>query len=420
MIKKNTMFCYGFLAMPLAFIAISLFVFIPKIYHEQYGISLATIISIFVITKLLNFAALPYIGIYLDKLNLRRIYRKKIIYVCLPLLALSFNFLIFPPFSSEFSLIFFYLITCILYSFIAINYYAMSIELTREYRGQNFLSGYREMFTLVGFLMATLLSTMLTKKYSFTEAYNNIIFVIIFMMFAAGTLLHFVKVKHSFVFHPELSLKKVLGIFRSFEARRFLTTVLINGVAVALPITTSFFFIKYVLKAEDLTGYYLLAYYSCGILSIPFWVKFANKNGKKYSWIISMIVSSIFFFAAFFLGEGDRIEFYVICITTGVCLGADVLLSPSIFSDNVENKQKAGCYYSLWILVQKLSMSICVILSLVALGIFDLEAKPLISAKDAESAILVISFLHSIVPAILKMTAAFLLIKNKVDIKFSK
>ena len=136
--------------MPLAFIAISLFVFVPKIYHEQYGISLATIITIFIVTKLINFAALPYIGIYLDKLNLRRIYRKKIIYMCLPLLALSFNFLIFPPFSSEISLIFFYLVTCILYSFVAINYYAMSIELTREYRGQNFISGYREMFTLLG------------------------------------------------------------------------------------------------------------------------------------------------------------------------------------------------------------------------------------------------------------------------------
>jgi glycoside/pentoside/hexuronide:cation symporter, GPH family len=420
MIRKHTMFYYGFLAMPMAFIALYLFIFIPVIYHQQYGIPITKIITVFIITKLINFAAMPYIGIYLDKLNLKRIYRKKIIYVCLPLIALSFNFLIFPPFESEISMVLFYLITCLLYSFIMINYYAMSVEIAPDYKAQNYLAGYREAFTIAGFMLAAFLSTILTKKYQFEEAYNNIIFILTFMLFSAGVLLHFIKSKLSFLFHPELTLKKLLEIARRPKIKIALLSMFINNTAIALSLTTNLIFIKYVLKAEDLTGSYLMVYYLCGIISIPFWVKFSNKHGKKYSFISSMLAGALFLFSAFLLGEGDRMEYYIICIATGLCLGADLVLPPSMFSDNVEKREKAGVHYSLWILLSKVAMTIGVLVSLNIVYVFGLEASALISQSEFNHATNTISTVHTLIPAILKIIAVFILLRAGIDVKFNR
>ncbi len=419
-IRRKKLFCYGFLAWPMAFIGLSLFVFIPKIYHEQYGVSLFVIGSIFLLTKVINLATLPFIGLWLDRLSLRKVYRKKIIYICLPFMALFFHFLIFPPFESSLSVVFFYLVTCALYSIIAINYYAMSVEITRDYRAQNRLSGAREMFTLLGFLTATLFATTLTDKFSFRDAYNEIIFMFIAVLFTAGILLHFVKCKASFIFHPEISMKRLWRIASSAKQSKFLAILLLNGISQGLIATTALFYIKYVIGAEHEAGSFLMAYYLSAIISIPFWIKFSMRNGKKNCWLLSMAFASFLFLSCFFLGTGDTFEFMVICVATGVCLGADIMLSPSIYSDNVEKQEKASSYYSLWILMSKLSMTICVIFSLAILGFYGLEAGSLISVETHDQGTRTLSVMFCLLPALFKLLSMVLLFSAKVDIKFSK
>lgn len=419
LIRRKKLFCYGFLAWPMAFIGISLFVFIPNIYHEQYGISLAVISAIFLLSKVINLSMLPFLGIWLDRLSLNRIYRKKIIYMCLPFMALCFHFLIFPPFESSLSVLFFYITTCALYSIIAINYYAMSVEITRDYRAQNRLSGAREMFTLLGFLTATMFATILTDRYSFRDAYNEIIFFFIAVTFTGGILLHFVKAKASFIFHPEISIKKLWQIASTPKQTKLLSIVLLNGIAQGLIATTALLYIKYIIEAQHLAGQFMLAYYLSAIIAVPFWVKLSNRNGKKNMWMISMILSAFFFSSCYFLSAGDTLEFMIICIATGVCLGADLALSPSIFSDNVEKQEKASSYYSLWLLMSKLSMTICVLVSFAVLGFYGLEAGSLSSEATYSSGIKMLTIIFCLLPAFFKLISIALLATAKVDRKFS-
>ena len=417
-LRKKKLFCYGFLAWPMAFIGICLFVYIPKIYHEQYGLTLYTIGVIFLLTKIANLSMLPFFGIWLDRLSLAKVYRKKIIYLCLPFMALFFHFLIFPPVDSMISTIFFYIVTCALYSAVAINYYAISVEMTRDYRAQNQVAGVREMFTLLGFLTATIFPTILTDKYSFREAYNDFIFVFMIMLFTAGVLLHFVKSKPTFTFHSELNLGKVFAIARSSKHSKFLMVIFLNAISQGLITTGVLVYIKYVIDAGPMAGYLLMIYYLSAIVAVPFWVRFSSRNGKKNAWIIAMTLSSFFFALSFFLGTGDVLEYAVICIATGVCSGADAFLSPSLYSDNVERQEKASIYYSLWLLVNKFAMTICMIASLSILGFSGLEANTLINSDSYDQGMNLLSVMFCLIPAIFKLLALSILFITRVDIKF--
>ncbi len=404
----------------MAFVSLSLFVYIPKIYHEQYGLSLVSIVSVFLITAVISLALTPLLGALADRLNLKRIYRKKVIYVCLPFMALSFYFLAFPPFHSLIAIIFFYTVTFLLHNIIFINHYAMSVEITRDYRDQNRVAGAREMFILLGFLTATVFPTILADKYTFKEAYNELIFVFIALLFTAGTLLHFVKAKPSFMFHPELTLKKLCDIALSHRQGRYLIVLMLNGISQGLIITTVLFYVKYVINAEHLAGYMLLVYYISAIVSVPFWAKYSSKTGKKNTWVVSMIFASLFFAASLLLGEGDIFEFMVICVATGICFGADILLAPSLFSDNVEKPEKAGSYYSLWFLASKFSLSVCVLVSFIMLGFYGFEARSMISAEEYSNSAEALSVIYCMVPCLFKLSAALVLLRAKIDIKYSR
>ena len=417
--KNKTIFYYSFLALPLAFIGLPIYVYLQKIYNEEYGLPLALIGAIILITRLLDFVLDPYIGIMLDRLNLKKIYRKKIIYLVLPLLAISFNFLIFPPFAPAYSLFIFSLTTYLLYTIVIINYYAISVELTNNCKLQNKISGAREAMGVVGMLFATVFPTVLMERYNFATAYNLIFFLLIAMLFAAGILMHFVKSKRSFTFHSEITHKTLWKICRSKTHGRFLIELLLNAISTALPAPIALFYIEYVIGAKEMSGYFLLTYFLCGIISIPFWIKYSNANGKKNAWLVSMALSILFFISAFFLGKGDITEFLVVCAITGFCLGADLCLPPSIFADNVEHAEKSGSYFALWNLVNKAALALGAFMALGILGFYGFDTKHATS-ENMSGGIAALSFVYCLLPCIFRATAAAILISTNVDKRANK
>lgn len=418
MLKRKTLFYYGFLGLPLAFIGLPIYVYLQKVYHEQYGLSLTYIGLILFFTKTIDMVIDPFLGIELDKLNLRKIYRKKIIYICLPLLALSFNFLFFPPFSTAISLLIFSLTTYIIYSIILINFYAISVEMTSDYREQNRISGTREIFGLIGLLFATVFPVILMQKYGFVTAYNSIVLILVFMLFSAGIFLHFVKAKPHFMFHSEMTIKLIFNILTSNTHGKFLLVLLLNSISTTIPAMISLFYIEYVIKAEEYTGYFFLTYFLCGIISIPFWTKYSSNFGKKNAWIVSMIFSSMFFSSSFFLGEGDVKEYFIVCLLTGVCLGADLCLPPSLYSDSISKLEKSASYYSLWSLTNKAALAIASLIALVVLGYYGFNAKALLPIEREESGIFALSVIYCLIPSIFRIAAMILLLNTKIDAKF--
>jgi glycoside/pentoside/hexuronide:cation symporter, GPH family len=57
----------GFLRMPLALLELPLFVLLPKLYNELFGLSLATVGLVLLITRFFDAILDPFLGVWIDR-----------------------------------------------------------------------------------------------------------------------------------------------------------------------------------------------------------------------------------------------------------------------------------------------------------------------------------------------------------------
>ena len=115
-------------------------------------------------------------------------------------------------------------------------------------------------------------------------------------------------------------------------ALRLLTLALINSLPVAITSTLFLFFVEDRLQLVGKAGPLLILFFLSAGLSVPFWAKLSNMLGGKRTLLIAMPLSILGFIGAAFLAQGNMIGFAAICIASGVALGADMVVLPTMFS----------------------------------------------------------------------------------------
>tara|TARA_B100000242_G_scaffold249787_1_gene191137 strand:- start:576 stop:980 length:405 start_codon:yes stop_codon:yes gene_type:complete len=115
----------------------------------------------------------------------------------------------------------------------------------------------------------------------------------------------------------------------------------------------------------------------------------------------------------FFLGEGDINFFIIISILTGICLGADLSIPPSIQSDLVDNHKTtfgvdiSGLFFSSLTLVNKLAFGIASIVSFSLLDAYEFQA-----GNNVDNEVkFILYFLYAGLPILLKLFACYLVWK---------
>ena len=98
---------------------------------------------------------------------------------------------------------------------------------------------------------------------------------------------------------------------------------------------------------------------------MPLWVWLARRIGKERAWLVSMGLSVAAFCWAFLLGQGDAAAFAAVCAMSGLALGADLALPPSILADVIDRGRRGagalageGSYFGLWNLVTKANLAL--------------------------------------------------------------
>lgn len=120
---------YSIMAFPLAFLGIPLYIYIPKFYHDYYGVSLEFIGIILFLSRLFDAFIDPLLGVISDKWRLTQ--HKYFIFFSLGLIFF-FNALFYleQGLSENFSSMWFCICTISIYlcfSLIFINYYNLEI-----------------------------------------------------------------------------------------------------------------------------------------------------------------------------------------------------------------------------------------------------------------------------------------------------
>lgn len=414
--KSNEILTYGILGIPIAFLGFPLYIYLPNFYVEYINLSVGTVGVILLIARLLDMILDPFIGNFTDKHN-----KFNIILISSFFVLFGLYFLIKPIYLNSLWLFFFSFITYVSYSFIMIPYLTLNSQISDDSINNTKLAFSREIFIVLGILISLLFPYIFlvsndSKKSLELLLYTCMVIFPIFSLIFYFKLKHFGNVKNntSKTSNNEF-LKSINLFFESFpQHKKLFFAFLINNLANALPATLFLFFVKFVLELEEKTGLFLIIYFLSAILTFPLWIKLSIKISKKTTWILSMITACVAFAFVPFLQQNDFLYFCIICIVTGMSLGADMALPSSIQADVAQQSKKinndiSGILFGFWAMITKFSLALAVAVSFITLEFTSFD-----TLNINESSIIAIIILYSIVPIFFKLISIIFLSKYKL------
>ena len=345
-------------------------IMLPAFFSEVHNYDLAKIGIFIFFAKLTDIFSDPIMGWINDK----RIVSRKILIVfgsIISGIALSKLFLLESvPYES-----YLFIWITVLYlgwTIFQIPYLSLGYDLERNYFSRTKLSANREFFILLGLFFS--LGMPMVFKFSNEELLRYLVYVAFLTGLIGVTLLT--------IFIPEKKLKNkeigLISILKNMKNNspliKVMTVWLINSIANVLPMILFAFFITYVLGGDDFSRQKVLFFYFLfALLGIPFWTLLSKKIQKTKTWSLSLFTSAFFFIFALFLDEGDMVAFILISCLTGFCLGADLIIPPSIQADLTDlHKEKfkediSGVLFSMITFINKFSFAIASIFVFVCL-----------------------------------------------------
>jgi len=103
------------------------------------------------------------------------------------------------------------------------------------------------------------------------------------------------------------------------------------------------------------------------------------------------------------LGPGDSAAFAAVCVVSGLALGADLALPPSLLADVVGRPgapRAAGAYFGVWTLATKFNLALAAGVALPLLGALGYAP----GVRD-DGALAALALVYAIVPCVLKAGA---------------
>ncbi|MEE2695274.1 MAG: MFS transporter [Pseudomonadota bacterium] len=383
-------------------------IFLPALYTEILGYDVGQVGFFLFIAKILDIISDPIVG----WLNDKRILSRKFLIVIgsiISAIALCKLFLITQVPYKEYLLVW----IAILYlgwTIFQIPYLSIGYDLEDSYFYRTKLSAMRETFILMG-LFSSLCIPMLFKIDNVGLAEHLVKLALVSGLIGVFFLCFFINEKRGK--KKRNSIKNTLDNIASHSRlRKLLLIWFFNTFANVFPMILFAFYITYVLEGNDYDRQRTLFFYFLfAIIGVPFWTQLSKKTNKAKAWSISLITSSTFFIFVIFLNPGDIFLFIIISCLTGFCLGADLVLPPSIqadITDMHEQKYKqniSGVLFSLITAINKLSFALGSLFVFGILGFLDFSTD---LPASQNSKIFIISS-YAIAPVILKIISYFML-----------
>lgn len=393
---------YGLLGLPLAFAALPIYVHVPHLYAAELGLSLSLVGAILLATRVADALADPLIGWFSD----HRASRRGLITLALVPLALGLSGLLMPPDGAgPLWLAGGLVLVSAGYSLATINHAAWGAELGDDDDARTRLVASREGFGLFGVMLASALPGLLAGDLPAGLERLAVVFVALLGLVALVSLPALPQ-GHRL---PPVAERPWAGLRQALAERPFamlLGVFAVNGIAAAIPASTVLFFVADVVQREDLSGLFLALYFVAGAVGLPLWVRLACRIGKPLAWLVGMGLAVIVFAWAGRLEAGDAWAFGLICVLSGLALGADLALPAAILADQLARQRspRAGACFGCWAFVAKASLALAAGLALPVL-----EALGYSPGLRAPSAVAALAFVYGGLPLLLKLLAAGLL-----------
>jgi Na+/melibiose symporter-like transporter len=408
--RLTALVAYGLPALPLALLTLPLYVIVPNAY-ALLGLPIATVGTILLAVRLFDAFTDPLVGWFSDRSGHRFGRRRTWFAAGVPLTALS-AFMVFSPpeVVTASHLLVWSMALSLGWTIALVPWQAWGAELSESYDGRNRVAAVREGLAFLGTLAA------LVGQYVIAD--NERTLGVFALAVGIGLPLAALLALLATPEPPDRSSRRqplAAGLGAVAANRpflRLLVAYLVNGLANGLPATLFLFFVADRLQLADKAGLFLVIYFLAGLVGMPFWLLLARRGSKHRSWCIAMLVACAAFATAPFLPPGAEAAFFVICILTGVAVGADLSLPASMQADVIDldtadsGEQRSGLYVSLWALATKLALALAVgtAFPLLALAGYDPGA-----GERSEMGLTVLGLLYAALPVLLKLVAVGLM-----------
>lgn len=409
---------YGLTSIPLAMAALPIYVNVPKFYADVIGLNLAAIGGLLLAARIFDAVQDPVLGHWSDMARNRPLGRFMFVAAGAPVLALSMLGLFNPPELSKAAMAWWLVTMLVLvytaFSAMQISYQAHGAEISHDPVERTRITAFREGMSLVGVFLAAALPQVLSEKMGARDGYAMFAYVFIpfVLVLVLATILFAPKPKLHVRSATANAFRAMLLPLKNRGFRRLLIVFVFNGIAASIPATLVLFFIEDVLQRPDMTAQLLIAYFAAGALGMPLWVWLSARIGKGRAWFVGMVLSIVAFVWAYTLGVGDVVPFMVICVMSGLGLGADLALPPSILADVIDDDERAGigrnegAYFGLWNLVTKMNLALAAGIALPVLAWLGYQPKVTTSGE----ALRYLSATYALLPCMLKACAVAALV----------
>ena len=401
LLKSNlrfiTFFLYSLPSIPLAAAQIAVYIAVPAIYSKIAAVGIGITGLVIMISRVIDMITDPILGTFLDRM-VEKIGWKFWLLIGFPLISIGI-FILFNPLDGLeiISLLLGVIFVTLGWTFFSIPWWGIGIAISNSNSNDRFkVVSFRELLTIPGVILGL-----------FLIHFSNIsgeIFLIISILFLSPLFIKKIPI-------PNISNKKgtsyflnIKNLFKDNSNFKYLCLSyffigLSNGVTSILFIL----FVEFIIGGSPQN--FLSIYFISAFMGLPFVYMLASKYNKKRIWTSFIILACICFLPVVFLSNNSTTLFMVICIISGFCLSADLIIPSSIQADIIYKEQQknknvlVGKIYSVWSFIQKLSLALSAGVCLPLLGYFGFNP------SEVNTQLLPLSFAYGIIPIILRIPA---------------
>lgn len=308
-----------------------------------------------------------------------------------------------------------YVFFCTVYSFTNIPYNALLPEMTTDYNERTNISGYKQIFAVIGTLLGAGAAMPLMALFSGKTAGFIGMSAIFGFLAAVSLLVTFFSVREPNVIErpgKRSVLESLKDVVTNKPYMLLLFTWFANSTAVAIMQTMLIYYYKYLIQDEDSVTLAMITLLLVTMITIPLWVWLAKKIGKKQAYISGMTLTLAavltFAFAADRIGN---IPALLLMALAGVGFASHYVAPWAMVPDSIEygfsvsGKRNEGVYYSVWTFVIALGGALAGFLVGQGLDLFGYVPNVLQTAQS----MLGIRLLIGILPAIFIIAANIVL-----------
>ena len=401
LLKSNlrfiTFFLYSLPSIPLAAAQIAVYIAVPAIYSKIAAVGIGITGLVIMISRVIDMITDPILGTYLDRM-VEKTGWKFWLLIGFPLISIGI-FILFNPLDGLeiISLLLGVVFVTLGWTFFSIPWWGIGIAISNSNSNDRFkVVSFRELLTIPGVILGL-----------FLIHFSNIsgeIFLIISILFLSPLFIKKIPIPNISNVKGTSYFLNIKNLFKNNSNFKYLCLSyffigLSNGVTSILFIL----FVEFIIGGSPQN--FLSIYFISAFMGLPFVYMLASKYNKKRIWTSFIILACICFLPVVFLSNNSTTLFMVICIISGFCLSADLIIPSSIQADIIYKEQQqnknvlVGKIYSVWSFIQKLSLALSAGVCLPLLGYFGFNP------SEVNTQLLPLSFAYGIIPIILRIPA---------------